>query len=639
MAVEYNVQFAVGPGTWVPEYIYNAAEGSLYYTTGGQARHDDDPLLGLPRFDMHYARYDISDMVEIMPGIYGGPAAADGASVFPGRFVIREPAEFVGAYEWRYTDPVTGHTTVGPRKYVERGVPQPFQAAPAWDYGVGAAPVPFCPAHCVPLPRTPNVPIPSAGAARAGSRFTQVPGRAPPSVDARACARAYVPGPARTASQYAQQPIPSSQGRTPSHQPSGRAVSFLDPVNASNHRTPSFQGRNGSHLGPVPYTNVRTQQPSSFQGRPSFSARSNRQPPARAASQFGADSLRVPSVQSRANSFRPGVPSVRVEAPSVDGIVPIYDPVGWRPHINAPHNHYRRWMKNESGRHFDQLDDSVIAAYVNARGFMWEVEIIERLTIGPETDLDGDRDGAVAWSIPISYLGLYYTVLEVFFPLSEASVHDLPNDILRVLHVALGLNEHDGQLALVPVSDGHLAESRRQVLLELERRGFEAFLGRGFSHQHMQGLLYDQTGAFKPDEPIASISKQQPATPSSSKVPKRPNASVLQPDRQRQTATPSSSSTKRPAAVTVPSQQTGKFFGTAMENAQVRIDTCRREIQDKPSAFFRGGRGPSCKKFNEKPYEHSESQLLFPYSIPIDAYAKAKGKGKARATSDHEEDW
>lgn len=291
-------------------------------------------------------------------------------------------------------------------------------------------------------------------------------------------------------------------------------------------------------------------------------------------------------------------------------------------------------MTNESGRYFDNLDDSVIAAYVNARGFMWTVESIERLTIGPETDLaDGDRDGAVAWSIPISYLGLYYSVLEVFFPLSEASVRDLPNDILRVLHVALGSNGHDGQLALNPVSDDHLAESRRQVLLELERRGFEAFQSRGLAHQHMQGLLYDRTGAFKSDEPIASTSKQQPATPSSSK---RPNASVLQPDRQRQTATPS---TNRPAAVTVPSQQTDKFFGTAMENAQIRIDTCRHEIQDKPGAFLRDGRGPSCKKFNEKPYECSESQLLFPYSVPVDAYAKATGKGKARATSDHEEDW
>lgn len=192
---------------------------------------------------MHYGEYDLLNMQEIMPGLYAGPAPSAAPPLYAGPWAV-------------------------PANINQPGAPQRFQSTVVQDCiapngpGLTSFPIPVAPGPSGLHRRTPNIPIPSAGPARVGSYSTQIPGRAPPSVGARAHAH----GPARTTSQYAQQPIPSSQSRTTSHQVPGRAGSFLGPANANSHRIPSFQGRSSSYLGPVPRNHARAQPTPSFGG-------------------------------------------------------------------------------------------------------------------------------------------------------------------------------------------------------------------------------------------------------------------------------------------------------------------------------------------------------------------------------------
>lgn len=152
------------------------------------------------------------------------------------------------------------------------------------------------------------------------------------------------------------------------------------------------------------------------------------------------------------------------------GICAAPDPNNYRAYIRALHNYYRYAMRAQSGHYLDGVDNNIITAYLNCRGFDWNSEHNRWLTIGPDAvDLSGTD--AISWSIPIPFLGLCYNVLEIVFPLNEASTRDLSNDLFRVLHVSLAAETRDALEALGPVPDDALADSRRQVLLELERRG------------------------------------------------------------------------------------------------------------------------------------------------------------------------
>jgi hypothetical protein len=121
----------------------------------------------------------------------------------------------------------------------------------------------------------------------------------------------------------------------------------------------------------------------------------------------------------------------------------------------------------ETGHRFDNFDDTFIHAVINARGPRSYSAPEVYMTIGRETQ----KDSPIAWSIEIPYLGLPQNVLEVWLPLDQASLLDLTNDVLRVLHVHIA--DPDCKAlgsAFFPAAD--VVESRRLVLRELERRGF-----------------------------------------------------------------------------------------------------------------------------------------------------------------------
>jgi hypothetical protein len=121
----------------------------------------------------------------------------------------------------------------------------------------------------------------------------------------------------------------------------------------------------------------------------------------------------------------------------------------------------------ETGHRFDNFDDIFIHAVINARGPRSYSAPEVYMTIGRETQ----KDSPIAWSIEIPYLGLPQNVLEVWLPLDQASLLDLTNDVLRVLHVHIA--DPDCKAlgsAFFPAAD--VVESRRLVLRELERRGF-----------------------------------------------------------------------------------------------------------------------------------------------------------------------
>jgi hypothetical protein len=85
----------------------------------------------------------------------------------------------------------------------------------------------------------------------------------------------------------------------------------------------------------------------------------------------------------------------------------------------------------EAGHLFDNVDDTFIHAQINAYALhhSWAPHVY--LTVGQETG----EDSPVSWFIDIPYLGLPQNVLEVYLPLDQASLLDLTNEVLRVLHV------------------------------------------------------------------------------------------------------------------------------------------------------------------------------------------------------------
>lgn len=140
---------------------------------------------------------------------------------------------------------------------------------------------------------------------------------------------------------------------------------------------------------------------------------------------------------------------------------------------------YRSRLTREQGRHFDHADDSIVSAFAHAHEFDWCTERLVHLKIGQKETMD--KAGATSWSIPVPFLGLPESVLEVFFPLDAVAVSKLTNDVLRVLHVRLDSTARN----LAGASDADMAASRKVVLEELQRRGFKSrasTYAHGLSH-------------------------------------------------------------------------------------------------------------------------------------------------------------
>jgi hypothetical protein len=139
--------------------------------------------------------------------------------------------------------------------------------------------------------------------------------------------------------------------------------------------------------------------------------------------------------------------------------------------IHALDEHYRLDLMVEPGRRFDNVDDTIIATYINARDITTHQEQVTKLII-----TGGQQWPALnSWSVHIPFLQLPYTVLEVELPIDPEAITDVNNDVLRVLYVHLS---NDSPSIPSTVSDASVTASRRHVLSELERRGFAATLPR-----------------------------------------------------------------------------------------------------------------------------------------------------------------
>jgi hypothetical protein len=161
----------------------------------------------------------------------------------------------------------------------------------------------------------------------------------------------------------------------------------------------------------------------------------------------------------------------------------------------------------ETGHRFDNFDDTFIHAVINAQGPRSYCAPDVYLDIGRETR----KDSSNFWSIGIPYLELPQEVVRVYLPLDQTSLLDLTNDVLRVLHVHIADPDRSG-LAITFFTAADVAESRRLVLRELERRGFTEQMPHVV---RLRGLRH---------RPSSFI----PNPTSSSKLSTRPGASTIQ---------------------------------------------------------------------------------------------------------------
>ena len=126
-------------------------------------------------------------------------------------------------------------------------------------------------------------------------------------------------------------------------------------------------------------------------------------------------------------------------------------------------------MTIEPGRRFDNVDDDVVAAYINAGDHTTQQGQFAKVIIAGAQQWPALN----SWTVHVRFLQLPYNVLEVELPIDQETTTDLNNDVLRVLYVHLS---NDSPSIPSTVTDASVAESRRHVLRELERRGFTAKL-------------------------------------------------------------------------------------------------------------------------------------------------------------------
>ena len=183
--------------------------------------------------------------------------------------------------------------------------------------------------------------------------------------------------------------------------------------------------------------------------------------------------------------------------------------------VHALDEYYRFELKVEPGHRFDNVDDTVIAAYINARDY--GTQDMQRIT-GQEQQWSMHN----SWTVDVPFLRLPHTVLEFQLPIAQDVIKGVTNDILRVLYVRLSNNFG------IPttVSDLSVVESRRRTLSELERRGFTAQLPHVARFQGLNTRLAHRKSM------VPAVS-HDPS--SSSKPPNRPSASADRPGRKVKT--------------------------------------------------------------------------------------------------------
>lgn len=206
-------------------------------------------------------------------------------------------------------------------------------------------------------------------------------------------------------------------------------------------------------------------------------------------------------------------------APPLEGVDSSQDTLSRRL-IRALDEYYRRGLKEEPGHRFDNMDDTVIAAYINAQG------CVSRPGQGILRIVGHEQPFSVfdSWVLRISFLHLQQSALEVLLPIDRDAITVVDNDILRVLYVHLS---NGSRTIPRSVTSANVEESRRRVLSELERRGFTKQMPR---FARLFGL----------SDPSAEIIIRD--TASSSRLTENSNASVSQSS--REVKTPAASVTR-----------------------------------------------------------------------------------------------
>lgn len=133
--------------------------------------------------------------------------------------------------------------------------------------------------------------------------------------------------------------------------------------------------------------------------------------------------------------------------------------------IHALDEYYRRELREDPGHRFDDVDDTVIAAYVNACEHAHDPGQRMQRIVGREQPFSFFN----RWVVQIPFLDPQLSALEVMLPVDQEAITELNNDVLRVLYVH---SSNDSRTIPSAVARAGIEDSRRRILSELVRRGF-----------------------------------------------------------------------------------------------------------------------------------------------------------------------
>jgi hypothetical protein len=179
--------------------------------------------------------------------------------------------------------------------------------------------------------------------------------------------------------------------------------------------------------------------------------------------------------------------------------------------IRSLDGYYRRELKGEPGHRFDNVNDTVVAAYINVHAHASDFGQGILRIIGREQPFSV----FYSWIVQIPFLRLQQSALEVLLPIDRDAIREVNNDILRVLYVYLS---NGSRTIPHPATDADVEDSRRTVLVELEHRGFTEKLPRvarfrGLSDRsadrmsEVPGLFHDTASSSRSDTLVNQSSR------------------------------------------------------------------------------------------------------------------------------------
>lgn len=175
--------------------------------------------------------------------------------------------------------------------------------------------------------------------------------------------------------------------------------------------------------------------------------------------------------------------------------------------IRSLDEYHRCELKQDHGHRFDNVDDTVIAAYINACACVSRPRQGIHRIIGRHQPFSSFN----SWVVPIPFLDL---ALEVMLPVDQEAITELNNDVLRVLYVHLS---NDSRTIFSEVTTASIEQIRRHLLSELARRGLTGELPhvvrlRGMNHYSVPRRLRDPSWLSNPapgsSAPVDQISRK-----------------------------------------------------------------------------------------------------------------------------------